>query len=111
MSARSPIQVPEELKNKIEGMKQKFNAGSIPAVIEKLAEAYERNAIERVREKEQQAQRMIDVGAEGKQDFANFRAEMGFKSDARALAFLLEHYNNSDSISKKTLALYRDLQD
>ena len=117
MSTRSPIQVPEELKSKVDTLKDQFNTKTHYEVIEKLIESYhafnrykEDQRIKVEEEKERQRRDMIDIGPEAKAKFNELKIEMKLSKDSSLLELLLHHYGCSPSIDKSTFALYQSMK-
>lgn len=116
MSARSPIQVPEELKVNIEGYKDEFHAKTSYEVIEKLVRSHEtgkeyRAAVrqEKIDEAARKEREYIHAGADIKTLFDQFRKEMKL-TDAQALEMLLCHFNEQPNIGQVTFGLYRSFK-
>lgn len=109
MSARSPIQVPEELKNEIESMKNRMYARTNYEVIDKLIKYYQANEAQKARERERQKAEDINLGEDLKKELVQFRDQMRLNSDAAAVTLLLDHFKRSDKLSKETFDLYRSL--
>lgn len=117
MSARSPIQVPEELKNRVEELKGKFYAKTNYEVIERLCQYYEQSENQKVierqkreREEEERRETMVYLGSDTKEKFVEFTKDMGFRSESDSINFLLAHYQNSGNMDMKTFDLYRSLR-
>lgn len=116
MSVRKPIQVPEELKSMMDAMQGELRETTSYGLIEHLIRYYRKNEEQKKIdfEKQQQAKQqqqasMIHLGEETKTDYINFSRELGFKSESAGLLFLMEHYDNSPTIDKKTFQKYRAL--
>lgn len=110
MSSRAMVQIPEELKTKVEELKETFFAKTNYEVIEKLVAYYERGERQKIEdrqkreaEKQYQQEEMIYVGADLKKKYLEFGQSLSFKSESTPLVFLLEHFKNSPSIDKRTL--------
>ncbi|WP_298737674.1 hypothetical protein [uncultured Chitinophaga sp.] len=117
MSSRTPIQVPIELKEAVEEMKGTLRAGTHYEVIEKLIRYYNDNEQlkreqdeQRQLEKQKQQETMIYLGEELKRGYMHLNKSLGFASDASGVQFLIEHYENSLTIDKKTFDLARTLK-
>ncbi len=128
MSSRTPIQVPEELKAKVDELKGKWNVKTHYEVIEKLIssnndfkkfkeeqrrigqEEKEQQRLKDEQEKERQRKETVDLGEETKAKFIAFKEEMNFEEDASVFELLLYHYLNSQSVDKATLAFSRSLK-
>jgi len=115
MSSRSPIQVPDEIKNEVEGLKDKFHAKTSYEVIERLLKYYHDNEAQKDvdRQKDEEAKRLlrlttVNIGMELKPKYMEFCEEMGLR-ESYGVALLLSHYQNSDSISKETMKLYQKM--
>jgi hypothetical protein len=118
MSTRSPIQVPDELKTKIDSMKERFYAKTHYEVIEKLLSNFEKNLIlnekrivDQQAEKDRQKAEVIQLTTSIKKKYIDFQNEMGFKKETDVFEFLYEHYKNSKSIDKQTLKVYQELRE
>lgn len=116
MSSRAPIQVPEELKETVEGYKNEFRAKTSYEVIEKLIQSHEKRKDEhnaRRQEKAEEAARSeredIFAGEDVKKSFEAFRKEMRLTS-TQALEFLLYAFEEQASISQNAFMFYRKLQ-
>ncbi|WP_336791123.1 hypothetical protein [Paenibacillus sp. MMO-177] len=117
MSARTPIQVPTELKEAVEEMKSTLYASTHYEVIEKLIKYYneteewkKQQREQRELDKQKQQQTMIYLGEETKQGYMQFSKSLGFASDQSGVQFLIEHYENSITIDKKTFDFARTLK-
>lgn len=117
MSVRTPIQVPEELKNQVEGLREGFHAKTNYEVIEKLIKHYQASVRQKEidrqeREKEKQRREAEDLflGSELKQQFTQYQEKVGLKSPGSAMKLLLEHFEKSDKIDKETFYLYQQLK-
>jgi hypothetical protein len=53
---------------------------------------------------------MIYLGEELKRGYMHLNKSLGFASDASGVQFLIEHYENSLTIDKKTFDLARTLK-
>lgn len=116
MSSRTPIQVPEELKTAVDGLKDQFHAKTHYEVIEALIKQYE--AFQRFqrdqREKWEAEQRRqqaeaIQVGADVKSQFDAFAEDMGVKP-SQAIDLLLSQWSESPGIGHITFGLYRSFK-
>lgn len=117
MSTRTPIQVPEELKTKVDDLKEKFNAKTHYEVIEKLIQSYhafnnykEDQRLKDEEEKERQRREMVDLGEETKEKFTAFKNENKLLKDSSAAELLLHHFQVSANLDKTTFALYQSLR-
>lgn len=117
MSSRSPIQVPEELKTKVDDLKERFRAKTHYEVIENLVHRHEAfNSYKEQQEakwsaeKLRQDQEMLQVGSFIKDACKSVKEDLSIKSDESLLQFLLHHYHQSNSFDKSTLMLLRDLK-
>lgn len=113
----SMLRVPDDLKEKLETLKETFYTKTTYEVIDKLISTGERqklkiNELETERENEKQRRQAEDVylGEDLKQRFTDFSASIGLRSPAAAFEFLLEHYSNSNMVDKATFDLYRRLK-
>lgn len=117
---RTPIQVPTELRDALDGKKSELRANTHYEVIQKLYDYYERNEIEKVererthreqirRMKEDQERNMIDLGPEAKAAFEKLKAEWRYKNDSSVFELLRFHFANSMEISAATFDLSREL--
>lgn len=106
---RSPIQVPEEIKINIEGLKNKFYAKTNYEVIERLIAYYEKNESEKLQKKKEEESKHIILDEETKQKYIAFKREMGFVKDRAVFDFLYSHFESSNSIGKETFELFRKL--
>ncbi|WP_068612561.1 hypothetical protein [Paenibacillus tuaregi] len=116
MSVRTPIQVPEELKAKVDDLKEPFRSKTHYEVIEKLIESHnsfvkykEDQRLKDQREKDRQRKESVDLGEETKTRLIDFMSANKFRNEAAVINFLLHHYEKSQSIDKSTLELYQDL--
>ena len=117
MSARTPIQVPIELKMKMDDMKGTLKASSQYEVIEKLIEYYNRaeqqKNIEfkfRQAEKKEQDETMVVLGEELKKKYDLFQRGCSFNYPQSGLKLLLEHWESSDSFKRGVLELLKELR-
>lgn len=113
MSVRTPIQVPMELKEKVEDLKSRFfvstNYEVIGWLISKLNE-YDKFQIEEGEKwrKEKQRQQFEDVnlGEDLKKKLAEFQEHVGLGSPAQAIEFLLEVFESSPTIGRIAFSAY-----
>lgn len=117
MSSRTPIQVPEELKNQIEGLQGKVYAKTNYGVIEKLIEFY--HAFNKFKqdqhdkwanEKARQSHEMLQVGSDTKKVFNSLKDKLGLKSEEDLTILLLDHFNSADQMKKGTFNMYLKLR-
>lgn len=93
--SRKPIQVPVELKEKIEALKSNFRAKTEYEVIEHLVSYYEKSS------------NHLYVEKDGVMEFyQSVKSGLKLRSDTDFLRFLLEHYAQSDIVKKELLDLY-----
>lgn len=109
--SRGMVQVPGEMKEKIESMHGFFYQTTNYGVIGKLIDYYEASEKQKVKDREQreldlqkQKETMINVG-DMKSAFTNFRGIMQL-SEKDALEFLLDHFDSSETISKSVVETY-----
>lgn len=117
MSVRKPIQVPEELKESMDAMQAEFRAKTSYELIEKLIRYYRDNEAQKAidfekqqADKQKQLATMIYLGEDVKTGYMNFSREMGFRSEAAGVQLLIEHYENSPTMDKRTFDFYRQLK-
>lgn len=91
--SRKPIQVPEELKTKVEELKGQFRARTEYEVIEKLIAYYEKNPFHLLLEESV------------RNDFKNAKTELRIREDSDFVKLLLHHWKKSENVSKDTLSL------
>lgn len=115
--SRSPIQVPDELKARIEGLKETLYINTIHGVIEKLVKFYEETQENKIRQAEERAAakakfeaEAVNLGSELKNRYVSLQNELGFRDEGAALIFLLEHYKNSPTLDKETFKVFRGLR-
>lgn len=117
MSSRTPIQVPEELKEKVDGLKNIFQSKTHYEVIEKLVTYYEKNECAReearqakILEEKLQKETLISAGQALKNDFLEVGQELFLKRESDILSFLIDHYKRSNSFDKDTLVYLMKLR-
>lgn len=117
MATRTPIQVPEELKNEVEAFKDKLHVKTNYEVIEKLITYYNRTeqwkAEERKKREEQEQNRketMVYLGEKTKEEYMQLGEFLGLKSEPAIAEFLIAHYHLSGTFSKELLGLLVTLQ-
>lgn len=117
MSARTPIQVPVELKTKMDGMKGTLRASSQYEAIEKLIEYYNRAEKKKITDHEERQERnklqdetMVVLGEDLKKKYDHFMRECSFNNPQSGLKILLEHWHSSDSFKRGILELLKLLK-
>ncbi|USG68552.1 hypothetical protein NDK47_27595 (plasmid) [Brevibacillus ruminantium] len=90
---RKPIQVPEEVKTKVEDLKRQLQARTEYEVIEKLIGYYEKK----------QCHLHLDEAV--KEEFRAAKNQLRIYSDSDFVKFLLHHWSQSKEISKEALNL------
>lgn len=91
--ARKPIQVPEELKARIEELKEQALVRTEYEVIEKLLAYYDKNSLHLLLEESV------------KNDFREAKAALRIRNDSDFVKLLLHHWRQSESVSKDTMSL------
>jgi hypothetical protein len=114
--SRSPIQVPEEIKEGMEVFKDKLHAKSHHELISKLMKFHEdtqrqqwEQSQKRREEEERQKREMIQLGEKQKEIFDKIKIDMGFDEDVQVFALLYEHFMNSRTIDMITFDMYRNI--
>lgn len=117
MSTRTPIQVPEDLKNEVESFKDKLHVKTNYEVIQRLIAYYNRNEQQKVEDRKQREQQeekrketMVYLGEEIKADFMLQGEMLGLKNEKSIGEFLLAHYHTSSTVGKEMLGLLVSLQ-
>lgn len=117
MAVRTPIQVPEELKSKMESLKDSMNAKTHYDLIEKLIlrhnqfQKYQMDQAQKWNdEKLRQSEEMLQIGQAAKCEFEKLKQSLNIKEDTGLLAFLLIHYENSVQFDKRTMEYLRKLK-
>lgn len=117
MSTRTPIQVPIELKSKMDDMKGILRASSQYEVIEKLIEYYYRAEKKKGTDHEEwqarnklQDETMIVIGEELKKKYDHFQRQCSFNNPQSGFKLLLEHWESSDSFKRGVLELLKLLK-
>lgn len=95
MMSRKPIQVPAEVKERVEGLKNQLRARTEYEVIEKLIGYHDKQRTHLVVENE-----------EVRDTFRNLKSELQIRNDEDMIKLLLEHYKHSESLSKPVFDLY-----
>jgi hypothetical protein len=117
MSTRSPIQVPEELKNEVEGLKDELRCKTSYEVIEKLTRHYEAGKVYRIEqvnkwqaEKERQAAEMLQLDEKTKKEFEALKVDVGLQADSSLVTFLMLHYLESPNVGKSAFEAFKKLK-
>lgn len=117
MSARTPIQVPEELKNEIDSLKDSLHSKTHYEVIEKLVKSHHSyttfkndQAKKWNDEKSRQQNEMLQVGSDTKKAFNLLKDKLGLKSEEDLTILLLDHFSSADQMKKGTFNMYLKLR-
>lgn len=113
MSSRTPIQVPEELKQDIDGLKEEIRVKTQYDTIQWLLDYYRRNEeleVQRHHQEQEQKARIeeeyIHLGAECKGRFVEFKERMGLKRDDAVIDLLQDHWESSLEINQAVMMTY-----
>lgn len=110
------VQVPEEMKDKIESYKGKFHAKTNYEVLQYLFNYYEqtekwkaeqRNKAEQ--EKQHQAKTMVYLGEESKARFVETQRGLKLKNESSLSDFLINHFEKSPNMTKETFDFYKSI--
>lgn len=111
--SRTPIQVPIELKEELEGLKRELHCSSLPDVISRLIQEKERNATMRKEEqKKMEAERArqnredVNLGEERKLRLIEFQKEIGLASEGETIDFLIEVFQSTPQIGMNAFKAY-----
>lgn len=96
--SRKPIQVPEELKAKVEELKGSFRAKTEYEVIEKLIAYYEKK------------ENHVFLEDSIRDDFKALRNKLMLRDDSQVVELLTHHYEESGALSKETFSLYLSMK-
>ncbi|MGC5328951.1 hypothetical protein [Brevibacillus sp. SYSU BS000544] len=92
--SRKPIQVPDELKAKVEELKGLMHKKTEYEVIEQLVSYHDRKGTH-----------LVVTGAV-REEFKAVKSKLRFRDDEQLVNFLLYHYQNSPTLSKETFDMY-----
>lgn len=113
----SMMRVPDELKEKLEELKETFNLKTTYDVIDKLISTTERQKTkigelqkEIEAEKQRRAEQDVYLGSELKGQLFDFMKDVGLRSPADACAFLLANYDGFPNVSKLGFMKYIELK-
>ncbi|UED78125.1 hypothetical protein [Brevibacillus sp. DP1.3A] len=114
--SRVPVQVSAEVKEGLEGFREKFRLKTLYETIDRLmnefrrAQMYEENQREKIlQEQERQKSEDVRLGEELKGRLLSCADDLGLSPD-EAVEFLLAHYESSPSVDKTTFTLFRSLR-
>ncbi|MGK5512302.1 hypothetical protein [Brevibacillus formosus] len=92
--SRKPIQVPEEVKSKIENLKTAMRCKTEYEVIERLISYYEKK------------DNHLLVDDRVRDQFKGVKQSLFLYEDSQVVDLMLHHYGDSESLSKDSFALY-----
>jgi hypothetical protein len=114
MSTRTPIQIPVELKERMDQMKDKLRSSSQHEMIGDLIDYYNKGEKQKLidyeaknAEKKRQDETMLQLTLDSKKAFNDLKYEFAFRSDVSTLDFLMVHYLNSGTVCKEALELLK----
>ncbi len=109
--SRTPIQVPVELRDRMNELQSQFRVNTHPALILKLIRTAEDFESYKERQSKAYEERMISFEEDStKQQYSDFVEKMGFNSVDDAFLFLLHNYETAENISRSAFDYYRMLQ-
>lgn len=109
--SRTPIQVPVELRDRMNELQKQHRVNTHPALIFKLIGISEEFEQYKVKQRQAYEERMISFEeTETKRQYTEFVEKMGFDSLDDAFIFLLQHFETSDNVSRATFDFYRTLK-
>lgn len=107
------VRMPIELKEQLEGMKERFGKKTIYDMVEHLIDTVERQKTrigELQKEKEEQnanmEQHYIYLGEEMKKQFTEFQQHVDLKRPAAAVDFLISNFDSSLTMSRMAFDAY-----
>ncbi|GAV16097.1 hypothetical protein [Paenibacillus sp. NAIST15-1] len=113
--SRSPIQVPDELKARIEQFMADYRLKTQYSAVQYLFDYFDRNESQKLtdqRKRKEEQERIesnyVDVGSL-KPLFSEKAQELDLNIKEMFM-FLLDHYQRSTNIDKETLKIYMDLK-
>lgn len=111
--SRSPIQVPDETKNRLEEFKAKLHARSLGELIDKLMDAHVANdrqrkidLEQREKEKQRREREEIYLGEVLRKQLHEFQQSTRLTQPAAAIEFLLANYDGSLDMNKHAFETY-----
>ena len=114
--SRVPVQVSAEVKEGLEGFREKFRLKTLYETIDRLMKEFqkarmfeENQRTKALEEQERQKNEDVRLGTDLKERLVSCADDLGLSPD-ETVTFLLAHYESSPSIDKKTFALFRSLR-
>lgn len=108
--SRTPIQVPVELRDRMNELQGQFRVNTHPALIVSLIRTAEEFENYKANQRKVFETRMISFEEPNtKQEYEKFVEKMGFHNSDDAFIFLLQHFETSENISRSTFDFYRTL--